>query len=146
MVRPDWGAMERPTNPPGIYLARVGKCREAVSKGGDAMLVLEWETDILGKPAGPLCWDFLMMEGKGASMGCAKLLKLGFPKGAEVKPEDVQGRRAYVRVGLQEYNGKQGLKVLTTFDPFECGYWSESENPEGVASATAPIDDEDIPF
>lgn len=144
----DWSAADRPMLSPGTYLVTVKECKEGISKKGDAFFNVRLNTESFDGRETTLCFDILMMEGKGAGIGLAKLQALGIPKGtADVSAQDLIGRRAWVNVDSQTYDGKTHLKVYTTFDPFELGYWPESEPPDGVSEPSVSIKpDEDVPF
>lgn len=143
MVKPDWSASERSFHPPGDYLVRVSQCELKKSKTSGAQLfnVRLVAEQLTGEPT--LCFDTIMLEGKGASIGCAKLEALGFDRDSEMEAADLVGRRAWVRVKLEEYQGKTNLKVATTFEPtFECGYWPEDERPGELPT----MEGDEVPF
>ena len=84
-------------------------------------------------------------QAKGFSTD-AKLKALGFDSNRDdIDCTDLVGRKAWVNVDTEEYQGKKRLRVVTEFNPFACGYWPETSPPDGASKATAPIDD-DTPF
>lgn len=142
MPRMNWTETSGSGYEPGIYLAEVKKCEAKVSKKADPYLNIEWhDTSPIG-PQGLICWDVVMMDGKGRSLGQAKLRALGFDEECElIEPEDLIGRRAWIQVGWQDYNGQKNLKVLSGFEPsFTSGYWSEGSPPDGVAASPTADD------
>jgi hypothetical protein len=149
----DWSEAPLSDYKPGVYLGEVKKCETKIARSGESYLNLEWH-DVSGAfgEGGLICWDRLMMGGRGRGISQAKLKVLGF-RGTEpsIEPEDVVGRRAWIRVDWHEYepNGekKRNLQVTSQFRPeFQSGYWPENSPPkiEG-GGALAPIED-DTPF
>lgn len=126
---------------PGIYLAVVKGCDEKKSKkNGTPYFNLRLHDDETGEL---LCWDTAMLDGNGKGIGIAKLKALGFFQSDEperVDAEDVIGRRAWVRVAWDTYEGKTRLKVETRMEPdFDLGYWPEGEMPPEAADPLAPV-------
>ena len=144
----DWSAGDFALGGPGLHLVTVEAAEEKRSKGGDAYFNLRLSTSTFEGKTATLCFDILMVQGGGAGIGLAKLKALGFDSAREViSPEDIVGRRAWVNVDVDEYEGKKRLKVVTEFNPFACGYWPETAPPDGVDTPIAPLGkDEDIPF
>lgn len=141
----DWNASSSGGYGPGLHLVMVGKAEEKRSKKGDAYFNLRLDTESFDGNKGTLCFDVVMVQGGGAGIGLAKLKALGFDNARDViEPEDIQGRRAWVNVDFEWYDGKKRLKVVTNFEPtFTCGYWPENEKPEGYSMARAPVSDDD---
>lgn len=119
----------------GVYLAEVKGCEERTSSKGDPMFYATFQAVDFNAH---LCSDFIMLAGKGWSMGSAKLRALGFDEGQEeIAPGELIGRRVYLRCAYEEREGRdgktyKGLKVVAEFQPFSSGYWPESEAPAGV--------------
>lgn len=146
MPRMDWSAPTSSEFGPGVYLAEVAKCEVRHSKkpGNAPYLNVEWhDASALGS-GGIICWDVIMMAGNGRGLGQAKLRALGFDEQCQlIEPDDLVGRRAWIRVALQKYGDKENLKVLSEFEPeFSAGYWPESAPPDGVSSPTMGSSDE----
>lgn len=118
---------------PGVYLAEVAdaELRRTRSKGEENFNV---KLTIDGKL---LAYDTLMLEGKGARFGIPKLRAMGFFQGnkaEEVQSGQLIGKRIWVRVAWQEYEGKKSLKPVSVFQPtFDCGYYPESRPPTDAA-------------
>ena len=149
----------------GVILGEVKNCEVKHSKkNGDPYFNVHWH-DAGAFGAGKfVCFDIVMLAGKGRTIGIAKLKALGFQ---EVKDEasgkyvinadavDLIGRRAWLNLGWEEFERADGttgrsLKVRTEFEPtFKSGCTHENTPPPevGKSKATAPIeDDESIPF
>lgn len=146
---------------PGVYLAEIKGCDVKHSqRTGDPYFNVSWH-DAGSFNAGKfICFDIIMLAGKGRSIGIAKLKVLGFQETLDdagepvidAEPDDLIGRRAWIKLDWNEYKTADGevhrnLKVKTEFEPrFASGYTHESTPPEGVDQfPTAPID-EDVPF
>lgn len=143
MARIDWNAGQQSYFAPGIYLVEVVSASERVSKNGDPMFIAKLGAAHFGKEV--VADDVLMLAGKGAGIGTAKLKALGF-KGDEPSIEhfELVGRRAWAALDLDEYEGKDGvarkrLRVNIAAEGSQCGYWPESTRPDG---AIEPSQDE----
>ena len=118
---------------PGVYLADVAdaELRHTRDKGEANFNV---KLTVNGKT---LAYDTLMLEGKGARFGIPKLRAMGFfrdGQAQEVHAVHLIGKRIWVRVGWQEYQGKKNLKPVSVFQPhFDCGYYPESNPPADAA-------------
>lgn len=128
---------------PGTYSIEVVKSVEKLSKNGGAPY---FEAELLALDFGKtLCFDILMLAGKGAGIGVTKLRALGFTEERdEIAAGELIGRRAFVAVGDDEYDGKVRLKVDINAEGSKCGYWPEDEKPEGVLLPGAPGQTEDV--
>ena len=138
---------------PGVYLAEVVSCNLKTSKKNQQYFNVEL-VSLEGSKREALCWDVFMLEGKGASVGIAKMQAFGFfldDAPEQVEAHHLIGKRAWVRVGWQTYTDsktgetKRNLKPLTSFEPFDAGFYPESLPPEDAAEPLAPIEDSD-PF
>jgi hypothetical protein len=154
----------KPDFEPGVYLAEVkDSLLKHSSKNGDQYFGVELESSGLDGMKKRLCQDVLMLEGKGASMGVAKLRALGFFEDGtaqDIDAHELVGKRCWVRVDWQHYEDrktgerKKSLKPYASFQPFDCGYYHESHPPEDAASAIAiddpfggpDVDDSKVPF
>lgn len=118
----------------GWQMARVGNCEMKKSSKGDRYYNVALET-----PGGDfLCYDVLMLEGPGNGIGFAKLFALGAAEdlGDEVRfdtAEEIIGKRAWVYVGTETWQGKRRRKV--DIAEGNAGYLAEHETP--------PTDDPD---
>lgn len=146
---------------PGVYLADIKGCEVKHSqRTGDPYFNVSWH-DAGAFGAGKfICFDIIMLAGKGRSIGLAKLKVLGFEEcvddggpAIEAEPQDLIGRRAWIRIGWDEYKTSDGtvhrnLKVKTEFEPkFSSGYTNEKTPPEDANDgSTVPILEEDVPF
>lgn len=147
MVKVNWTETLSNDFKPGYHLAEVKKCAEKKSAAGDPYFNVELYSMGMFGAEGLICFDIIMLDGKGRGLGQAKLKALGFSdKNSDLAPEDLVGRRAWVKVYHDTYEGKQRLKVESVFEPtFSCGYWPEASPPEGAVAAKA-VDDESVPF
>lgn len=143
MAKVDWSET-LPTAEPGFYLAEVRKCDEKTSSGGDPYFNVELHDSDVNAENGLLCWDNIMLAGKGRGLGQAKLKALGFSdKNADIDPPALVGRRAWIKLYHEIRENKTRIRVDSHFTPeFSCGYWPEASPPEGAKDA--PVDD--IPF
>ena len=124
---------------PGVYLAEVGSVEVKRSAVGDQYFSVKLND---AKTHGALCWDTLMLGGKGKSIGMAKLRQLGVEEGTKsLDPNSLYGRRVKVSIMHGEFEGRKQAKVDIRADGFKCGYLAE----DGVADA-APAKDEDSPW
>lgn len=133
MVNLDWskydpdgtGSIE-----PGIHYVEIAEAKEKTSSKGDPMFELvlrQVSTNAL------VCWDYIMLGGKGANIGYAKLIGIGLEEGSSsVEPQDLIGRRVYASIMEEErvYEGKsrRSLKVDIS-DGGHCGYWPDGDPP-----------------
>ena len=126
---------------PGIYLAEVARAEEKVSKSSGApylnvkFMAPEWAGE-------EICWDMIMLGGNGINIGRAKLGALGIDldDGAEHTADELKGRRAYISVVVEKYNGEERLRVDIDTDTSHAGYWPEGERPSGARSpGPAPV-------
>ena len=124
MANVNWDE-ERPDDAPlapGEYLAEVVAATEKYSQGGDLMFALRFETRGDGAPQ-HLCYDNLMLQGKGLSIALAKLKAMGFDRvHATIDAKQLIGRRVRLACIIEEYNGRQSLKPDIRADGFKCGY------------------------
>jgi hypothetical protein len=151
MAQVDWSDPNETDLKSGIYLAQVEKAEEKPSSKGDPMFKVTLKAVAFRTT---LCDDFIMLGGKGRGMGQAKLKALGFgPDVKEIHASELVGQRVYARVAFQEYDDKRtgtkrrSLKVVNVEGSY-CGYWPESEKPEGVLEPdpAAQAADESDPF
>lgn len=139
---------------PGTHFAEIAECTLKHSKpsekspsGEDYFSVKLILPDSAGEY---LCHDNLMLGGGGATMGIAKLKTLGFFRRGEeedIEPHQLVGKRVWVTVGNETYDGKTRLKVISTFRPeFKCGWEAEGNRKREAPPATFDPAVDDTPF
>ena len=137
---------EREQLPAGIYNVEVADAEERTSAAGNKYFNIRLKEMEGGKS---LCFDILMLNGKGVRIGLAKLSRLGFVPGQddEIVAAQLIGKRAWVEVKEDSYEGKTRLVVDINAKSSACGYWSEDE-PPSVASNDGDDTDilKDVPF
>jgi hypothetical protein len=152
MANINWTDYEEPgaytTLEPGLYSVTCTKAIERQSKSGDWMFDITLESTQFQKT---LCYDVIMLEGRGKNMGLAKLKQMGFGERTELNDIDLEGSKFIVKVEQGGYTKVDGtevkrLEVAMDFtDPFRAGYApKESYNelePELVKAFTP-----DTPF
>jgi len=150
MVRIDWESYSEPDfgdGPlgPGVYRVEVSDCVERTSKAGDKYFNVKMKDLDSGKI---VCFDPVMLEGKGASIGLCKLSRLGFEptEDFEIVAAQVIGKRAYIGVEADEYQGTKRLKVDIGYKGSSCGYWPYSEVPAMYIPPDEPEVHNDPPF
>ena len=136
---------------PGAYLAEVEDVEERMSKAGDPFFSLKLRAVGDGTF---LCFDVLMLGGKGWGMGRAKLVALGVPDNYEgdLTPGMLIGKRVMAHTTIETYQGKDRVKVNSNAGHY-CGF-----DVAGASPATEPVHapqgqrsgilgpDEDTPF
>ena len=146
----DWSPEPSGEFGPGIHLGRVAKCelRKSEKTGSRYFNVQFVADDPLGGEESTLCFDVIMLEGRGRSIGQGKLKALGFEEGEAIESsQDLIGRRAWLACARETYNGKERLKVDISADGSLCGYFFEDQPPpEAATSGVAPVDSIDVPF
>ena len=149
MVRIDWESYDEPAfgdGPlgPGVYRVEVAECVERTSRVGDKYFNVKFKDLDTGKI---VCFDPVMLEGKGASIGLCKLSRLGFEAtDSEIIAAQVIGRRAYIGVDNDTYEGKSRLKVDIGYKGSSCGYWEHDNMPSDYVSPDEPEVNNDPPF
>lgn len=138
---------------PGWYLAEVTAATRKTSRAGDAMYNLE-----LCTPGGDwLCYDNIMLEGKGNGIGFRRLFALGAARdqGDSVEYAEAHqlvGKRAYVYLKHGEWEGKKRAEVDVSQG--RAGYLPPNEPPDEQPGAVDSREDadefepeaDDIPF
>ena len=149
MPQIDWSEEERgPKLKPGTYKARVARAEEGMTKGDPPKEKIDVVLEADDFKNAFLCYDTLVLTGKGRGLGQSKLKALGFKEDrSSVEAADLLGRRVYVKVHEEEWpanSGKKRLKVesLLYDDEFGAGYAPESLPPADVCTP-GPAD---IPF
>lgn len=137
---------------PGIYWVEVKSAETVRSKtSGDWMLKVKLY-DLFGQRS--LCDDNLMLQGKGAWMGARALSAMGISvsNGQSVEAADVIGKRVYVKIRHEEFNGRTSAKVDKRAENSHAGYWPHDKPPEGAptmpgtAAAPSLAEDPSVPF
>lgn len=136
MPKIDWESFNDSPNQfeslsPGVYHVKVASCEERTSKAGNVYFSVR-----LSKVDGDktVAFDTIMLSGKGVPMGLAKLTALGFIPGdkEELLAAELLGRKAYVSVKEDEYEGKTRLVVDINARGSKCGYYDEENPPESA--------------
>lgn len=119
---------EREQMEAGIYNVEVADAEEKTSAAGNSYFNIRLKDIGSGKS---LCFDILMLNGKGIRIGLAKLSRLGFVPGEdnEIVAAQLIGKRAWVSVKNDTYEGKTRLVVDINAKTSGCGYWTEAEPP-----------------
>ncbi|MEK9737011.1 MAG: hypothetical protein VW239_06790, partial [Candidatus Nanopelagicales bacterium] len=131
----DWGAEQRAELAAGVYLAEVREAEKTISKKGNKMYKLRLVAPAFAGKA--LCYEYLTVDGPGAGIGLKKLRLLGFSESdGTPQTRDMLGRRCYVSVSPEAYNGKVSLKVdpdaYGEMDECFFGWWSTDGLPSLV--------------
>jgi len=130
MAQVNWTDYEEPTQnagslEPGIYTTIIIAAEERTSKNGDLYFNVTHESTQFQRV---LCYDNIMLEGRGKNMGLAKLKTLGLLDKSEINDIDLVGVKCIVIVEDDSYEKADGkvikrLGVALNFeDPFRAGY------------------------
>jgi len=138
MPKIDWESFNDSPNQfeplsPGVYHVKVSSCEERTSKAGNVYFSVRL-TQLEGDKT--VAFDTIMLSGKGVPMGLAKLTALGFIPGdkEELLAAELLGKKAFVAVKNDEYEGKTRLVVDINASGSKCGYWDEENPPEAAAN------------
>ena len=128
---------------PGVDLWRVIACEEKTSRSGDAMLNLKLARE---EDQGDHVYDVVMLEGKGRGIGIQKL-RAFLPDGfkGELDPVSLIGARVWADMSIEEYQGKQSLKV-DIGGLKHAGYQRADDPPDGRDAPPKDEDYSEIPF
>jgi hypothetical protein len=100
--------MPREKIEPGLYTLVCLKAQLKHAKAsGDRYLSVECK--VQGRDA--KVWETIMLEGKGKSMGVAKLAGWGFKPGVQPEPHEFIDREVQAHLKYEEWQGEQWLKV-----------------------------------
>lgn len=131
----------------GEHLAYLRKATLKNSQRGEEMAELEFQSN----GGGLLCYDTVMLEGRGLGIGLKKLQQLGVALKDEDRGKWVvddietwEGRQVYLTIRHEEFNGKTRAKVDFEVEGF--GYRMVGADVEPPDKASTYADDEDIPF
>lgn len=135
MVDLNWDEDALPTA--GVHYAEVKESKVKKSESGNTMFsIVLYRVDDGAK----LCYDNILLTGAGRGIGMQKLKGLGVPEGTtSLDAADLIGRRCFVAVKSDTYNGKTRLAVDIAQGPFK-GLWLESAPPEGFSATPASAD------
>lgn len=141
----DWSSVSDPLSlQPGTYEVEITQSEEKTSEKGNKMWMLTLRALAFNCK---LCHDNLMLPpNSGANISKAKLSALGF-KDEELKTVEaghLLGKRTWVTVKHEEYNGRKSLRVDIGAKGSKAGYWAEK--PGSVTEAGAPSADADTPW
>lgn len=123
---------------PGVDLWRIAECVSRRSSGGDRMLAVKFRRVA---DDGDHLFDNIMLEGPGWGIGKSKLGAL-LPKDykGDLDPLDLVDRRLWVETTVDEYQGKQRLKVDIQ-GLKHCGLQAEDDPPPGAVPSLMHADD-----
>jgi len=149
----DWskGDEEEWLTEPGVYMAEVASAKEKTSSTGNPMIAVTLVAAHFKKR--PLCMDYIMLRGKGWGLGKKKLEALGVEPGTkEISPGELVGRRTYVVLVEDVYDGKKKLKPDILATEYK-GYYAQGEEPVDIYPQPDVLDmgddenlDSDVPF
>ena len=114
---------------PGIHHVVVASAEERESKKGDAYFSVRLKQ---ADGEATVCFDTIMLSGKGLAMGLSKLAMLGFVPGEreEILAAELIGKKAWISAKEDTYEGKTRLAVDISARGSRCGYWPEEDPPE----------------
>ena len=94
-----------------------------------------------------VCFDIIMLQGKGIGIGLQKLMALGFSKeDSEIVAAELMGRRAFVALKQETYEGQKRLAVDISAKGSSVGYWTEDNPPQEMTPGESDVNDLNAPF
>lgn len=129
-------------------------CEERLSKKQEAYFSVKF----VDKEGDRICWDVIMLQGRGAGMGSAKLKALGFEGNEQsIELHELNGRSAWLMLQEDEFKGKKRIEVKPEWGDSEspaawrAGYWPARQGVEPPpkppkAEAGAYDLDDDVPW
>lgn len=132
-------ALDFPRFKEGVYYVEVKASEERIAQSSAAYFNVTLAAVEHGMQT--ICYDILMLAGKGHGIGLAKLDALGFEKRHTLEAGELVGRRVYAALVEEEYQGKKRLCVDIGAEGAKCGYWPEGDDgaPDTVKpGATQP--------
>ena len=130
----DFNAAEEVTDfvtvPAGTYLCEIAEVRPTETRAGDprwSMRLVVAEGEYIGRQA---AWDSLVFSLRGRSRARIVFGVLGLPnKGiVDVKPGDLEGRRAFVEIQPAEFTHADGTTIRRNEVPYN-GYRAVPDQP-----------------
>lgn len=143
MAKLNWSNVNKDTTfrpvDPGTYYAEVERCEENKSaNSGDPYFNIRFKEVPSGRF---LCYDNIMLEGRGKDIGYAKLTQLGIDETVgELAPLNLIGRRVYL--ALKHHKKGDEVRAAVNINKFRCGYMSEKDGAPPRAAGPK----EDVPF
>lgn len=125
--------------PQGVHLVEISDVKEGTSKGKG---LKQWTVTLRGwddPTATVMSW--FPLEGPMTFKTRRYLALLGFGTEDVVEESDLIGRKFYVAVKHEEYQGEMGAKVDEKYEGSTQGAWSESNPPPEVAAREASAAD-----
>ncbi|MEK9724417.1 MAG: hypothetical protein VW405_13175 [Rhodospirillaceae bacterium] len=120
---------------PGTYLVAVTSCEVKTAKSGFPYFNVE--LCALDHENARLCYDILMLGGRGRDIGNAKLGALGIPADEDdIEPRRLVGRHVRVTVVNETYDGKERLTVDIKAPGSACGYYPVDQPEPDVLDDT----------
>lgn len=140
MARIDWSPDTSGLPVPGIYPAEVHSVEEKKSKKPPYSTYLKVKLVSI-ETRDTLCYDMIMLEGKGRGMGQRKLRVLGVDETTqEIDPASLVGRRAFVAIIHEPYGDRLQAKVDGYAETSICGYWPyDGPPPPGTIADETPF-------
>jgi len=110
-----------------VVEVRIAKSEERTSKKGHAYFNVELRDD----KGDVVCFDTIMLEGKGRGIGTSKLRALGYDETCqELLAADLVGKTVWVYLTEEEWQGDKQIKVaLHSEDDWRCGYYNGWDTP-----------------
>ena len=124
--------------PQGVHLVEISDVKEKPSKKG----LNQWTITLRGWDRideTVMCW--WPLEGPFTFKTRRYLALLGFAPDAIVEERDLLGKKFYVAIKHEEYNGEMGAKVDEKAEGSTFGAWAESNPPPEVAAREASAAD-----
>ena len=135
---------KRESFPPGIYHVEVESAEERTSASGNGYFSVRLKDMESNKT---VCFDIIMLQGKGIGIGLQKLMALGFSKeDSEIVAAELMGRRAFVALKQETYEGQKRLAVDISAKGSSVGYWTEDNPPQEMTPGESDVNDLNAPF
>lgn len=132
----------------GVYHVEVNNAEDKTTIKGEKRIALTLSQ--VGTDGQLVCFDSLMMQGKGLGITKGKLKQLGIDLDKDdFDSQDLIGRRVHVACvfGKPNDKGNRYLEVDIRAKGSKCGYWTEADPPKPAgASDDLGSWDDDTPF
>lgn len=131
--------MKEALMPQGVHLVEVSDVKEGTSKGKGTK---QWTVTLRGwEHPTETVMTWWPIEGTFVFKTRRYLALLGFSTDDVVEPQDLLGRKLYVAIKHEEYQGQMGAKVDEKAEGSSSGAWAESNPPPEVAAREASAAD-----